>query len=265
MNGGAGLRLLFFVPTSVTIGRLACRARTCVSAVAPSPISGFAPSIRTRSASSGEPSGAMQARHDRPVLAGGEGADLPLALDDETHGNRLDPPGRQARAHLARDERAQGVPHQAVDDPACLLRIHEIAVDLARVSEGVADRRLGDLAERDPGQLVRREARRLRDVPGDRLALAIEVGRQEDPLGRSRRLLDRADVLARPLVGDHVLGGEVVVHVHAELALPRVLRQVADVAVRGKHGVTRPEVAFDRPGLGGRLDDDEVSTHGARV
>jgi hypothetical protein len=131
--------------------------------------------------------------------------------------------------------------------------------------EGMADRRLRDLAEGDPRQLARRERGRLRDVPGDRLALAIEVGREEDPVGRSSRSLDRADVPPRPLIRDHVLGREVVVHVHAELALPGVLRQVAHVPVRGEDGVVGPQVAFDRPGLRGRLDDDEVAAHGARV
>ena len=38
----------------------------------------------------------------RPVLAGMNAVDLALALDDEPHGDRLDAPGRQAAADLAR-------------------------------------------------------------------------------------------------------------------------------------------------------------------
>ena len=59
-----------------------------------------------------------------------------------------------------------------------------------------------------------------------------------------------------------VLRREVVVDVHAELALAGVLRQVADVAVRREDAVVVAEVAFDRPRLGRRLDDHEVLWHG---
>ena len=207
--------------------------------------------------------GGDEPHRDRPVLAGREASDLPLALHDEAHGDRLDSPGREARAHLAREERAQRVSHQAIDDPARLLRVDEVLVDLPRMGEGMQDGGLGDLAEGDPGELLRRKRCRLRHVPGNRLALAVEVGGQEDPVRVPGRPLDGVDVLPRSLVRDHVLGREVVLHVHPELALPGVLGQVADVAVGGEHGVVRPEIAFDRPRLRGRLDDDEVATHGA--
>ncbi len=165
--------------------------------------------------------GGDEPRRDRPVLAGREASDLPLALHDEAHRDRLDSPGREARAHLAREERAQRVPHQAIDDPARLLRVDKVLVDLPRMGEGMQDGGLGDLAEGDPRQLLRRERCRLRHVPGDRLALAVEVRGQEDPVRVPGRPLDGVDVLPRSLVGDHVLGREVVLHVHPELALAR--------------------------------------------
>ena len=74
-------------------------------------------------------------------------------------------------------------------------------------------------------------------------------------------LLDVGDLLA-PVVGDDVLGGEVVVDVDAELALARVLGQVADVAVGGEDPVVGAEIALDRARLGRRLDDHEVLRHG---
>ncbi len=101
----------------------------------------------------------------------------------------------------------------------------------------------------------------LGDVPGDRLALAIEVGGEEDDVGRLGRLGDLGDLLAA-VVGDHVLGFEVVVDVDAELALARVLGQVADVAVGRQDPVVGAEIALDRAGLGRRFDDDEVLGHG---
>ena len=78
----------------------------------------------------------------------------------------------------------------------------------------------------------------LGDVPRDRLTLAVEVGREIDHVRALGRLLDVVDLLAAVLA-DHVLGREVVVDVHAELALAGVLRQVADVAVRGQDAIVR--------------------------
>ena len=60
VNGGAGERFVFLTATSVTIGRLARIAAAWRSAVSPSPISGFLPPIRTRSASNVSPFGAIR-------------------------------------------------------------------------------------------------------------------------------------------------------------------------------------------------------------
>ena len=117
--------------------------------------------------------------------------------------------------------------------------------------------RLGDLAEGHPPGLVGRDVGGLGDVPGDGLALAVEVGREVDEVRALGGLLDVVDLLA-PVVADDVLGREVVVDVHAELALAGVLGQVADVAVRRQDPVIGPEIALDGPRLGRRFDDDEV-------
>src|SRR4029079_19350369 len=112
---------------------------------------------------------------ERPVLPSGECGDLPLALDDEPHRDRLDAPGGQTRSDLPAEQRAVRAADETVDDPAGLLRVDEVRVDVSWMGEGVADRALGDLAERHPTGLVRGNVGRLRDVPGDRLALAVEV------------------------------------------------------------------------------------------
>ena len=201
--------------------------------------------------------GRREDRLDRPVLAGGEGIDLALALDDEPDRHRLDAAGRQAAADLARQQRAQRVADEPVDDPAGLLRVDQVAVDVARVGERLLDRGLRDLAEGHPPGLLRRDVGGLGDVPGDRLTLAVEVGREEDEIGALGRLLDLVDLLA-PVVVDDVLGLELVVDVHAELALARVLGQVADMAVGREDLVIGPQVPLDGARLGRRFDDDEV-------
>ena len=201
---------------------------------------------------------------DRPVLTRREGFDLALALDDEPDGDRLDAAGRQPATDLARQQRAQRVADEPVDDAACLLGVDEVAVDVARVRERLADRRLGDLAERDASRLLGRDVGRLGHVPGDRLALAVEVGRQIDQLRALGGLGDVVDLLAAVLVDD-VFGEEPMVDVHAELALPGVLGEVADVTVGGEDAIVVAQIALDRPRLRRRLDDHEVLGHGRDI
>ena len=170
-------------------------------------------------------------------------------------------PADRPRWTFLRQQRAQRVADQAVDDAARLLRVDEVHVDLARVRERLADRRFGDLVEGDPLRLLGRDVGGLGDVPGDRLALAVEVGGEIDLVRALGGLLDVGDLLA-PVVGDHVLRFEVVVDVDAELALARVFGQVADMAIGGKDAVVATEIALDGARLGRRFDDDEVLGHG---
>ncbi len=204
--------------------------------------------------------GGLENRLERPVLAGHERPDLAFAVDDDPDGHRLDATGRQPRSDLAPQQRAQCVADEAVDHAPCLLGVDEVGIDLAGVGERLANGPLRDLAERDTSGLLGRQVDRLGDVPGNRLAFAVEVGREVDGVGPGRGLADRADLL--PAIGDDlVVGLEIVLDVDAELVLAGVLRQVADVTVRGEDRVARPEIAFDRLGLRGRLDDHEVRGH----
>ncbi len=205
-----------------------------------------------------------QAGLQRPVLTGCEGLDVALALHHQAHGDRLHAAGGEAAADLARDERAERVAHQAIHDAPRLLSVHETHVDVSRVREGGVDGALGDLAERDPARLGIRDVHGLHDVPGDGLTFAVEVRGEVDEVRRGRRTADVPKLLAAVLADD-VLGREVMLHVHAQLALAGVLRQVAHMPVRGQHLVAVAQVSLDRPRLGGRLDDHQVLGHGRRV
>ena len=98
--------------------------------------------MRTTSAANRSPAAVARSasivQYSRAVKAG----DLAFALDDESDRDRLDPPGGQTATDLARQERAERVADQAVDDAAGLLCVDEVHVDLARVRERVADRRI---------------------------------------------------------------------------------------------------------------------------
>src|SRR3989449_11753833 len=90
------------------------------------------------------------------------------------------------------------------------------------------------------------------DVPGDRLALAVRVGRDQHAVRLLGRFLDLRERLRLFLDGD-VFRREAVLDVHAELALG----EVADVAHRRFDGIAAAEVLPDGAGLGRRLHDDE--------
>ena len=85
--------------------------------------------------------GRLEDRLDRPVLPRGEGRDRSLALDDQADRDGLDPTGREAALDLLAQERAEGVADEPIHDPACLLGVDEVLVDIARVGERLADRR----------------------------------------------------------------------------------------------------------------------------
>ena len=109
--------------------------------------------------------------------------------------------------------------------------------------------------------MERIDAEHLREMPGDRLPLAIQVGGEPDlagPLGEPAEFGDRL----RLVVVDFVGGGEVVVEIDARNSLlgsPRGLaRQVADVPDRGLHHESRPQILLDGLRLRGALDNHQL-------
>src|SRR5437773_5530843 len=193
-----------------------------------------------------------QERVDAPVLLGLERLDLALAVDDEPQRDRLDAAGGQPVADLLPEERRHRVAHETVDDAARLLSVHQILVDVTGMLGRVGDRRGGDLVESDAPQLALRPADHIRQMPGDRLALAVEVGREPD-VRRGLRLFAQQPGVFLGVVGDDVLGCER--HkVDPELRL----RQVADMAVGGLDLESGTEHPFEGPGLGRRFHDHQV-------
>ena len=197
--------------------------------------------------------------------ADAERAPLFLALDDQANGDALHAAGAQPGLHLLPEHRRQRVAVEAIENAAALLRAHQVLVDVAGIVERLLDRVLGDLVEDDAADRNFR-LEHLRQVPADRLAFAIGVGREQQ-LGRVlERGLQVRDLL--PLVArDDVVGREVLLDVDAEPApvlLLDLLRhfggrlgQIADVAVARLDPVLVAEEAAERLRLRGRLDDDK--------
>ena len=153
-----------------------------------------APSIRTTSAANALAGGRREERLDRPVLARREGrrsrarARRPGGPRPTGRGR---PTGRRGPCATAAGSACSRPAGRRSGGPAG--RRRGCWSICARVGERLADAPFGDLAEGHPAGLGRRHVGRLGDVPGDRLALAVEVGGEVDgvraawPPSRCRR------------------------------------------------------------------------------
>jgi hypothetical protein len=162
---------------------------------------------------------------------------------------------------------------EAVEDPSRLLGVDEALVDCAGLAERPLDRVLRDLVEDHPANRDLR-LQDLEQVPGDCLAFAVFVRREQQLVGALQRPLQLRDLAL--LVGiDHVERLEAVLDVHPE-ARPRLLLQllrdlrrtvgkVADVADARLDDVIATEVARDGLRLRRALHDYELlsRSHGA--
>jgi hypothetical protein len=90
-------------------------------------------------------------------------------------------------------------------------------------------------------------------VPADRLALAIGVGREDQPVGLLRLVGDRLQLLGLVGIG---LPFHREPFVRVDGAVTR--RQVADMAVGGENAIVLAEIFLDGLRLGRRFYDDEL-------
>ena len=202
---------------------------------------------------------------DVPVAGRDEGAALALALDDEADGDRLDAAGGEPLHHLLPEHGRDLVAVEPVEDAPRLLRVDEPLVDLARLAERLLDRVARDLVEDHPAHGHLR-LQHLEQVPGDRLALAVFIRREQELVGVLQQLLQLGD-LALLVRVDDVERLELVLDVDAEpcpgllLELLRDLRgavrEVANVADARFDHVVLAEIAGDGLRLRRALDDHQ--------
>ena len=199
----------------------------------------------------------VQMRQQGPVFAGDEFLDFKLALADQPQGHRLHPAGRARARQLAPQYRREVEANEIIQRPAGEIGIDQAGIDLARVFHGVAHGIAGDGVEHDALDRLAFQhlflLQHFQHMPGNRLALAVGIGRQNDAVGLLHRLGNVGQALGR-------LGIDLPEHGEIAGGINRAILggQIADMAERGVNLVSRPKVFVDRLGLGRRFDDDDI-------
>ncbi len=196
-------------------------------------------------------------RHQRPVFAGDEFFDLELAVADEPQCDRLHAPRRLGPRQLAPQHRRKRKADEIIERPAREIGVDQRLIDLAGMLHRLRHRLLGDGVEDDPLDLLVLEGpllpQRLEDVPGDRLALAVGVGGENQLVGALDGGRDAVETLLRLRI-------DFPKHVEIVLGIDRPIlgREVPHMAERSKNLIAAAEISVDRLGLGGEFDDDYV-------
>ena len=112
-----------------------------------------------------------------PVLGRPERHPGPLPLHHQAGGDALHPAGRQAGHHLLPQDGRHLVADEPVEHASALLGLDELHVEVAPVLDGGFDRLPRDLVEHHPAHRYV-GVEHLEDVPRDRLAFAVLVGRE---------------------------------------------------------------------------------------
>ena len=182
---------------------------------------------------------------------GGEGLDLHLALDDEAQADRLHPAGRLGAGQFAPEHRREVEADEVIERAAGEIGVDQRLVDLARVLHRLGHGRLGDGVEYHAGHgrvLFQRAAfaQRLFEVPADRLAFAVGVGREDERVVILECVGDGLDMLA-------AVGADLPCHVEIVVGIDRAVlgRQVAHMAIGCQHGVILAKILVDRLRFGG--------------
>ena len=135
-----------------------------------------------------------------------------------------------------------------------MLRVDPVHVDRVGGLDCLQRGGFGDLVKFDALGIF--ELQQFRQMPGDRLAFAIGVGREEHFGGRLRGSAQVLDHVALTF-NREVTRGETVLDIHAE----RAFGEVPDVPDRCLYHVARGQKLLDRTRFCRRLDDDQRRLH----
>ena len=172
---------------------------------------------------------------------GYEGCDLALTVDDESDGDALHTPCREGGTDALPQHGRELEAHDTVEDAACLLRIDKIHVHLTWVLQGVEEGFGGDLVEDDTAGLLWLELEGFAQVPSDGFSFAVFIGSEVDEVGF---LSCGFEFTYEGLfvLGDDVLGAELVLDIHTE----GMLLEVAHVTGAGHYLIVVQLVLFEK-------------------
>ena len=196
---------------------------------------------------------AVQRHIQRPVFLGLEGTDFIFSVHHHPGGNRLHTTGGQATAHLLPQQRRKLIAHDTVENPAGLLGIHQIIVNVPGVLNGLPHHPLGNLVEGDPMSLFVGQVQQLLQMPGDGFALAVRVRCQIDGLhliGGGTQLLNQLFLAPH---GD-IVRLKIMLQINAHFTLG----QIPQVTHAGFYQVIRAKIFSDCLRLGGRLHNHKI-------
>ncbi len=146
----------------------------------------------------------FQERREVPVFLGNEALDLGFSIADEAQRNRLHAAGGTRAGQLAPENRREVEADEVIERAACQIGIDQRDVDVARIGHRIEHGLLGDRVEDDALDRLAVDhallVQKVENMPGDRFAFAIRVGRQEQGIGGFHRV---GNIL-------HALGGRAV-------------------------------------------------------
>ena len=181
-----------------------------------------------------------------------------LALNNEAQADRLHTASGFCAGELAPKHRREVEAHQIIQRTPRKIGLNQRHIHLARVFHGLSNGRFGDGVKNHAlhmGALLDHLAlfQRFLKVPANRLTFAVGVGCENEfifTIGL-HSVDNGAHVLLR-MSANLPLHFEIVFGIHRAI----LWRQVADVAIGGEHGKARPEVFFNRFGLGRGFDNN---------
>ena len=206
----------------------------------------------------GGPRGGLERHGDHPVRNGAERGDLAFALDHQPGRHGLHAPGRASLIDGANEHRETRHPTSlSTKRRVSCARTSPCRARGARNAARMADSVISLKVTRTKR---RRAAEELPQVPGDRLALAVAVGREHHRArAPGETAQPRHDVapVRRHLPGRLPLRLRIETERCAALPPTATHRKIPKVAEARPDEVVLTEAALYRPALGRRLDDDE--------
>ena len=188
-----------------------------------------------------------------PVLFRLEGPDLVLPVHNQSGGHGLNTARGQTPPHLLPQQRGQFVANDSVQNPACLLGIHQTIVNISGMLDRILHYLFRNFIKGHPLGLVVGQIQKLLQVPGNGFALPVRVGCEVDGVSLGGIGLEFFNERLLAPDGD-ILGSEIMLDVHAHFALG----QVPQVAHAGLDGVAGAKILPDGLCLGGRLHDHKI-------